>query len=86
LPQRESFLISRIKFGQNFLFEENHWDCKSFATAKPLEEVEKAPFDSITIGVDEWEEDGKRYFGYRDEDKILAYLNGHEGRGENGKR
>lgn len=40
-----SFLISRFKFGSNFLFEEFHWDCPAFATARPLEKLEKSPFD-----------------------------------------
>ena len=39
------FVISRFKFGSYFTFVEHHWDCESFATAKPFKEVEKAPFD-----------------------------------------
>ena len=76
LPQRESFAISRIKFGDNFLFEENHWDCESFATAKPINEIEKSPFDADNINVVEIE-GGKYgiYVGYKDEEEILEYLN-----------
>jgi hypothetical protein len=39
----QGFTISRIKFGSNFLFEEYHYDCPSFATAQPVKEIEKAP-------------------------------------------
>jgi len=45
ISDRQGFLISRHKFGNNFLFEEYHWDCEAFATTKPLREVEKSPFD-----------------------------------------
>ena len=63
-PERNSFLISRVKFGSNFIFEEHHWDCPSFATAKPLEEIEKSPFDMDNCET---------------EDKLLEYLNKFEG-------
>jgi hypothetical protein len=40
------FLISRFKFHDNYIFPEIHWDLSdSFGTAKPLEEIEKSPFD-----------------------------------------
>lgn len=42
---REGFIISRIKFGDNFVFVEHHWDSKEWPTAKPIEEIEKSPFD-----------------------------------------
>jgi len=76
LPQKESFVISRIKFSDNFLFEENHWDCKSFATAKPIKEIEKSPFDADSISLVEIE-GGKYgiYMGYKYEEEILEYLN-----------
>lgn len=41
--EKEAFLISRIKFDDNFLFEEHHYDCPAFATAQPIREIEKAP-------------------------------------------
>lgn len=76
IPARESFAISRIKFGSNFIFEEHHWDCEAFATVKPLEEIEKSPFHATYIEVIYSE----NYFGYRDENKLLEYLNKFEDR------
>ncbi len=39
----KSFWISHVKFNDNFIFEEYHWDTGApHGTAKPLEEVEKA--------------------------------------------
>ncbi len=36
--QNNSFVISRFKFKQNFLFEEYHWDTgEPFGTVKPVE-------------------------------------------------
>ena len=58
----QGFVISRHKFGDNFLFEENHYDCDNFATAQPLEEIEQAPFTSL----------------YEHEDEVLEYLNKFE--------
>lgn len=65
VPKTSGFLISRIKFGDNFLFEEYHWDCESYATVKPIREVERSPF---TIEDDM----------YKQEAKILTYLNNFE--------
>ena len=46
LEDKGTFLISRFKFGDNFLFEEVHYDLsESFGTAKPLMEVEKCPLN-----------------------------------------
>jgi len=40
------FIISRFKFGFNYLFEEIHWDLdKWHGTVKPLKLLEKAPFN-----------------------------------------
>lgn len=39
----KTFIIRRVKFGDVFLFPENHWDANSFPTAAPMEELEKAP-------------------------------------------
>jgi len=66
IPRNESFLISRRKFGDNFLFEEYHWDCPAWATAKPLEEIEKSPFE-----IKEWTD-------YPEWKNILFYLNKFE--------
>lgn len=39
------FIISRYKFGENFLFEEIHTEVSDdFGTATPLEELGRAPF------------------------------------------
>jgi len=75
LSQRESFVISRVKFGDNFLFEENHWDCPAFATARPIEEIEKSPFDADDIDIIELKGEHGNYMGYPNEDGILEYLN-----------
>ena len=64
----ESFVISRFKFGRNFIFEEYHWDCESFATARPIRELERAPFDpSVDFSME-----GVRY---PREKEGLGYLN-----------
>lgn len=78
LPQRQSFIISRVKFGDNYLFEEYHWDCPAFATAKPLEEVEKSPFNAEKINIVYPEKNGKKTFGYPRTKEILGYLNRFE--------
>lgn len=39
-----SFIISRYKFKDNYLFPEYHWDTgEPYGTVKPLEEMNKAP-------------------------------------------
>jgi hypothetical protein len=41
-----SFIISRFKFYENFLFDEIHVELSSdFGTATPLLEIEQSPFD-----------------------------------------
>lgn len=79
VPQNESFIISRIKFGNNYLFEEHHWDCVAFATVKPLEELEKSPFVE-EIKISELEKNGRKYMGYPRSKEILDYLNKFEPR------
>jgi len=76
LPQRQSFAISRIKFGSNYIFEEYHYDCEAFATAQPLEEIEKSPFNFEDVKIF-YSEDG--FFGYNNEKELLKYLNKFEG-------
>lgn len=76
IPSRESFAISRIKFGSNYIFEEHHWDCESFATAKPLEEIEMSPFHATDIEIIYTD----KYFGYKNEKDLLEYLNKFEDR------
>jgi len=80
VPKKESFVISRIKFSENFIFEEYHWDCKTFATVQPLKEIEKSPFEVEDIVADHTREEGKTiYFRYKNEEKLLEYLNKFEG-------
>lgn len=46
--EQKGFVIRRIKFGDIFLFTEYHWDTGApFGTAKPIAEIEKAPFDNF---------------------------------------
>lgn len=78
LPQRNSFLISRTKFGNNYLFEEYHWDTGSpHGTVKPLEEIEESPFkaENLNEGWDETAVKGSKYIGYPQAEKVLNYLN-----------
>lgn len=42
IAEQQSFLISRFKFDDNFLFTEYHWDLEN-GTAKCYEELEQAP-------------------------------------------
>ncbi len=84
IPERQSFAISRIKFGSNYIFEEHHWDCKSFATAAPLEEIEESPFKAEDIKIIYPEKDGKKYFCYQNEEALLGYLNKFEGERSHG--
>lgn len=70
LKKNKSFLISRIKFSDNYLFEEYHWDTgEPFGTVKPIEEIEKAPFE---FELDQRIEDEQ-------EQQVLKYLNTIEG-------
>jgi len=81
LPQRQSFATSRIKARQNFLSEESHYDHEGWgATAAPVEEIEKSPFDAKDINVIDYEESGSKYFGYPKYKEILEYLNKFEPR------
>ena len=73
IPERKSFAISRFKFGDNYVFEEYHYDTgPPYGTVKPLEEIEKSPFrpeDMHLVFTD-------KYAYYNNEDSILEYLNG----------
>lgn len=71
IPDLEGFLISRFKFGDNYLFVEHHWDCEAFATAKPLKEIEKSPFR-----ISEWLKSVRYYnVNRRAYRAVLKYLN-----------
>ena len=40
--KKKTFVISRHKFGDNFLFEEDHWDTgEPYGTVKPIRLIEK---------------------------------------------
>ena len=77
--KQKGFAISRIKFGNNFLFVEYHYDCESFATAAPIKEVEKSPFTEEQV-IDAIVHDLNK------ENEILEYLNKMEGDRDDGCR
>ena len=53
-PSCGGFIISRFKFGSNYLFVEIHWDLdKWHGTVKPIELLEKAPFNP-SVFCDMW--------------------------------
>lgn len=72
IPERRAFAISRFKFGDNYIFEEYHWDTGTpYGTVKPLEEIEESPFFS-KVGVLYKKDNNKEM---KNEDTILEYLN-----------
>jgi len=47
--QTGSFIISRRKFGSNYLFNEDHYDKdERYGTATPLKEIEYVPYTNET--------------------------------------
>ena len=74
----KGFTISRIKFRDNFMFEEHHYDCEAFPTAQPIEEIEKSPFNTDDFDMIYIEKDGIKYFGHKDEGIVIEYLNKFE--------
>lgn len=75
-PVKSEFLLSRYKFGHNFLFGELHWDVdKQFGTAKPLKELEKSPFVQDDLIPRRFEFKGQNVFGRPREKEILEYAN-----------
>lgn len=45
VSRHDGFLIRRTKFKETYTFVELHWDVSSdFGTARPIMELEKAPF------------------------------------------
>ncbi len=82
------FAISRVKFGSNYIFTEYHWDNPSFATARPLEEIEKSPFtlEDLTHrlllydGTEGYShiKVGEEYWTVPKGKEILEYLNKYE--------
>ena len=80
IPQRFGFLISRMKFRSNYLFEEIHYDASEmFGTARPLAEMEQSPFDADTLNlIDHKSDDGDLYLSYPNSEDVLEYLNNFE--------
>ncbi len=82
------FAISRIKFGSNYIFTEFHWDMPTFATARPLEEIERSPFDVEDLahkllacdGTEGYShlKVGEKYWCVPKSEEILKYLNKYE--------
>ena len=65
--EKGAFVISRVKFTSNYLFEEIHWDLNEhFGTVKPIEEIEKSPCEVKDI--------------YTMDGSVLKYLNKFEDR------
>ena len=80
LPQRNSFLISRMKFRKNYLFEEFHCDTSKWhGTAWPLTEIKKSPFEAEKLNqIEHQRHDGDLYLDYPNSEAVLEYLNGYE--------
>ena len=77
----QGFIISRIKFGSNYTFEEHHYDCEGFATAQPIEEIEKSPFNienSLGKFKDATDREFYQYPIDMDEKAVIEYLNKFE--------
>jgi hypothetical protein len=80
LPMEAGFAISRIKFGDNFIFVEYHWDCPSFATAKPINLIEQSPFIGKDFDyVEKTNSRGEMYHDWRKHHEVIEYLNRFEG-------
>jgi hypothetical protein len=77
----QGFIISRIRFGDNFLFEEHHYDCEGLATAQPIKEIERSPFTikDLTGELEEKEREFWQYPIVGDKKSVLEYLNKFEG-------
>ena len=77
---RKAFTISRHKFGNNYLFDEFHWDTGApHGTVKPEKEIEKSPYipdqDTIIKFTDTHFYPGGGLSLIEKEDEILEYLN-----------
>lgn len=83
--KHQSFIISRWKFGFNYIFEEYHYDTGApYGTTKPWEEIEQSPFDPETfIYIDKewdgeetgWQKKGDKYTEMQHSEEGLVYLN-----------
>lgn len=83
IAKEKGFFLSRIKFGDNFMFMEYHWDCPAWATAKPIRFIEQAPFEEADFDYVEkvrgW---GDKYHDWRKHHEVITYLNRFEGTAE----
>tara|TARA_B100000315_G_C14547985_1_gene574240 strand:- start:1294 stop:1803 length:510 start_codon:yes stop_codon:yes gene_type:complete len=80
IKDNKSFVISRHKWGRNYLFEEYHWDTgEPFGSVKPFYKIGKCPFDLDEIFKPLRREDGGKAFNFHlnknSEKKLLDYLN-----------
>ena len=73
VPELMGFVISRFKFGSNYLFVEIHWDLDEWhGTVKPLGTLEKAPFNPAVYSTNDiWTINANPIVYY----PILRYLN-----------
>lgn len=75
------FMISRFKpvagYNCNYCSEEVHWDLSQmYGTAKPIEEIERAPFfPADDFRLVEKVTEGKMFWTYNRQLEILDYLN-----------
>jgi len=76
VENKGAFLISRIKFDDNYLFEEFFRDELNLGTATPIKEIEKSPFEPEDMEiVTKQNENGVYYSGHKKGVEILYYLN-----------
>ena len=76
IENRGAFLISRVKFNDNYLFEEFFRDELNLGTATPIKEIEKSPFEPEDMEiVTKQNENGVYYSGHKKGVEILDYLN-----------
>jgi len=71
IAENKSFLISRWKFGENYPFEEYHWDVGT--SYEMGEAIEKVPFEVKIMPMKAW--DGSEYMDWSPRKEILEYLN-----------
>lgn len=75
IKEQSAFLICRVKLGPPYLFEEYHYDFHpNYGTAKPIEELEQAPFPIERLSNSCWNKD----------EHVLEYLRVKEGWGPEG--
>lgn len=79
IKERNTFILSRQKFGSNYPFEEYHYDTgPPFGTVRPIEEIELSPFTQKDLTEEFYKTEGFETFGYKNDIDILLYLNEYE--------